>query len=836
MIKTKIVDKVEVFDSIRVAKRDGPKGEQVEESLITTGTRRAAADLPTPLLVSKPCILTPKVNQGGTGTRPIFYLIGSAPPRFKYSKLPTTEAVLARFLVQLENKGSREVSAAAATTRDELKDVWLHHFSSKLVHGKELGIEDKEDERSKMIKQDRFIDVKISGVWKDWKKVELESRRPERSSTVSFLKKEEEFKKLLKKPFDISKVAAEDIIKDSGIKDWKEEIEYLKNQLSEQQIGCPGSQDQKQKKRDKRIIEAIQRAAEDEQKQLQEANDLKERKGREKERDRAAEDLDNNNDGDFIGPKNKKKKKIDIMGKISLTSDRVNISYKGRTMIAASTINALGIDVNDTNISKTTAWRKAQQVRTETAASIKEGYKPPAKAIGHWDGKTVSLKGNTKSNRVCVYLTGADANQGRKLLAVPETPSGTGRDEAKVVTDTLEAWGVHKELVGIVFDTTSSNTGADSGACKFVEEWRESPVLWLACRHHCCELHISRVVHAVTGNTKDPGVGIFRRLKKIWATLQIDLDNLVLFDSSHLDEALQAEAEAVLAWAQDQHKQNTWPREDYRELLELLIVSLGGTVPGFSFKMPGADHHARWMSKAIYYLKIKLLSNIFDLSSDEKLEVHEISEFTVLFYVKYWLQTPLSSAAARIDLDFMSNILHYRHFTKPKIAFAIMQSSYRHLWYLTPQLVILALADQKLEVETREAMAKALHSCKREAIVSGKPVFPVFPMSLPHMRQNMSALETSDSWLVFLLLGFDGPQDWLQAPASFWHLFEEFRKLEEFANNISVVNDIAERGIHLMSDYISHCESEEQRQALFQCVEYHRALVPDTTKKSLKNC
>ena len=100
----------------------------------------------------------------------------------------------------------------------------------------------------------------------------------------------------------------------------------------------------------------------------------------------------------------------------------------------------------------------------------------------------------------------------------------------------------------------------------------------------------------------------------------------------------------------------------------------------------------------------------------------------------------------------------------------------------------------------------------------------------------MAALVTSDSWLVFLLLGFDGPQDWLQAPASFWHLFEEFRKLEEFANNISVVNDIAERGIHLMSDYISHCESEEQRQALFQCVEYHRALVPDTTKKSLKNC
>ena len=104
------------------------------------------------------------------------------------------------------------------------------------------------------------------------------------------------------------------------------------------------------------------------------------------------------------------------------------------------------------------------------------------------------------------------------------------------------------------------------------------------------------------------------------------------------------------------------------------------------------------------------------------------------------------------------------------------------------------------------------------------------------MRQNMDTLVTSDSWLVFQLLGLDGPQDWLQTPASLWHLFAEFKKFKELAFNISVTNDIAERGIHLMSDFISHCETEDQRQALFQCVEYHRELVPNTTKKNLKFC
>ena len=82
----------------------------------------------------------------------------------------------------------------------------------------------------------------------------------------------------------------------------------------------------------------------------------------------------------------------------------------------------------------------------------------------------------------------------------------------------------------------------------------------------------------------------------------------------------------------------------------------------------------------------------------------------------------------------------------------------------------------------------------------------------------MASLVSEDSWLVFNLLGLEGDHDWLQAPASLWPRFEEYRTLHEFASNISVCNDIAERGIHLMTDFIGHFESEEQRQALFQGV------------------
>ena len=140
--------------------------------------------------------------------------------------------------------------------------------------------------------------------------------------------------------------------------------------------------------------------------------------------------------------------------------------------------------------------------------------------------------------------------------------------------------------------------------------------------------------------------------------------------------------------------------------------------------MPGADH-ARWMSKVNYYnLKVRLLSNIFEISPEEKDQVDKITEFTVLFYVKYWLETPLPASSARLDLEFMAHMLQYR-LTRPRIAFAVLQSCYRHMWYLTPQMIPIALADKKLEDTSKEQIAKALHSLTRITISSGKPAFPL---------------------------------------------------------------------------------------------------------------
>lgn len=96
---------------------------------------------------------------------------------------------------------------------------------------------------------------------------------------------------------------------------------------------------------------------------------------------------------------------------------------------------------------------------------------------------------------------------------------------------------------------------------------------------------------------------------------------------------------------------NVFPREDYRELMELTVIFLGGTCPPprkFEFRKPGAYHHARFMHKEIYYLKMFLLSHRFNLYDVEQDQVRRMAVFIGVFHsyaffrsrylhVIYWL-------------------------------------------------------------------------------------------------------------------------------------------------------------------------------------------------------
>ena len=136
-------------------------------------------------------------------------------------------------------------------------------------------------------------------------------------------------------------------------------------------------------------------------------------------------------------------------------------------MMAASTANALGYPIESTNISTTSAWRHGHKNRKSVAEEVKKSFDPRKLWFLHWDGKTCKLRMDEKSNFVAIYVVSVDGSKVQKLLDVPKVVSGKAKDEFQHLIGVLKAWGIKKEnIVGLVFDTTASNTGEWSGVCR----------------------------------------------------------------------------------------------------------------------------------------------------------------------------------------------------------------------------------------------------------------------------------------------------------------------------------------------------------------------------------
>ena len=97
------------------------------------------------------------------------------------------------------------------------------------------------------------------------------------------------------------------------------------------------------------------------------------------------------------------------------------------------------------------------------------------------------------------------------------------------------------------------------------------------------------------------------------------------------------------------------------QLLESQILRHGRPIQLF-IRRVGAIHHARFMAKAITLLKMSLLFTKYrdHFTGAEWRQVKQLAEFVALVYGRYFLQSALSAAAPRIDIQFLSDVISYR--------------------------------------------------------------------------------------------------------------------------------------------------------------------------------
>ena len=135
------------------------------------------------------------------------------------------------------------------------------------------------------------------------------------------------------------------------------------------------------------------------------------------------------------------------------------------------------------------------------------------------------------------------------------------------------------------------------------------------------------------GASKGPQRAHYKQVKDAWSSLELDTNKMHLFDwEEFCDQTfLMERARQSLAWVEWHLLQNTFPRDDYRELTELIAVYLGGDVPGgFKPKRKGAMHDARFMADAIYLLSMELFSTEYKMDQVLASNVHKMAQLSLL--------------------------------------------------------------------------------------------------------------------------------------------------------------------------------------------------------------
>ena len=145
--------------------------------------------------------------------------------------------------------------------------------------------------------------------------------------------------------------------------------------------------------------------------------------------------------------------------------------------------------------------------------------------------------------------------------------------------------------------------GRFQGACVYFEQILQRDLLCLPCRHHIYELILSGAFDEKISQSSGPTISIFKKFQESWPKISKQKFIPGIKDE-YVRQPIQ-DTNEVLEFAMQTLQKVKHPREDYREFVELVIIFLGGTPPrGISFSGPGAFRHARWMAKAIYFLKI----------------------------------------------------------------------------------------------------------------------------------------------------------------------------------------------------------------------------------------
>lgn len=272
-------------------------------------------------------------------------------------------------------------------------------------------------------------------------------------------------------------------------------------------------------------------------------------------------------------------------------------------------------------------------------------------------------------------------------------------------------------------------------------------------------------------------------------------------------------------------------RGDYKEMLKLCLIVLGRSIPNYTFNVPKCTSNARWMAHVIYSFKIFLFRRQVELSVTEKQNLQNFCLFACLIYTKVWIQCCSPSNAPHNDLELMKELHRYGKINKA-ISEAAIAKFQDHLWYLGPELIVLALFSDKVNTTEKRQIFQKMKKlndgkwAERKKKLEEHTEIEKKKLSDFVDSSSMTVLESLRLDIVFMF----------ENNVRAWENLEEYKRAKETVDSFRVVNDIAERTLKLMTDINgSLTNDEEQKQKTIQVIEDNRKRIPTTQKYVLSS-
>ena len=213
--------------------------------------------------------------------------------------------------------------------------------------------------------------------------------------------------------------------------------------------------------------------------------------------------------------------------------------------------------------------------------------------------------------------------------------------------------------------------------------------------------------------------------------------------------------------------------------------------------------------------------------------------FVTLIYIPWWLKSTSPTDVQCNDLDLYIRLLEYEKIDR-SISSSALKAFQRHLWYLTSEMVPLSLFSDMVPTTDKENIAKKLLEIKpddttilpqeRFGTGYGKPKFAAMT---GHTRISLSDFVAGDSWFFFHLLEID--PKFMDYPVETWTHNETYKAGKDNVRSINCVNDCAERGVKLSSDFLGSARMEKNYQNVLQVVEKDRKTTPNLRSRKKLN-